>query len=212
MQCKQIDNVLDDYLDGLTDSDTRVKLDEHLTTCNDCRSTVAAANSLKASLADLPVDGPSEDFFARALEQAQHTAEARPPMRSRKWSRGFGGALAAAVVVSLTAVLLLSVPDWTPTTDAHEVTIAMETATPVNVVFSTMEALQGARVSLQLPDGLELDGYGGRQMLAWTTDLHEGKNVLMLPLVAYGTPTEDIVATLTHGEDTKTFRLKVRVI
>ena len=63
-----------------------------------------------------------------------------------------------------------------------------------------------------LPEGIELDGYSGRQMLAWTTDLREGKNVLKLPLVAYGAPTEDIVATVTHGEDTKTFRLAVRVI
>jgi anti-sigma factor RsiW len=208
MQCKQIDSVLDDYLDGLTGNDTQAALNEHLAECAACLSTVEAANALRARLEQLPVDVPSEDFFARALDQAQ----CQPQIAEAKKLRVFGGALAAAVVVSVSALLLLSSPTWSPATDTHQVTIAMETATPVNVVFSTMEALQGARVSLQLPDGLELDGYSGRQMLAWTTDLHEGKNVLKLPLVAYGIPTDEIVATLEHGADTKTFRLKVRVI
>ena len=208
MQCKQIDNVLDDYLDGLTTSAIRAELDEHLAGCAECRSAFEAAITFRARLEQLPVDGPSEDFFDRALDQAQRPAKVAAPKRPRI----LGGALAAAVVVSLSAMLLLSSPNSTPTADAFEVTVAMETATPVNVVFSTMEALQGARVSLQLPDGLELDGYSGRQMLAWTTDLRKGKNVLKLPLVAYGVPTDDIVAVLEHGDDTKTFRLRVRVV
>lgn len=211
MQCRQIDSVLDDYLDGLTDGRATSEVELHLSVCRDCRGTLDAAARLRVQLADLPVDGPDEAFFTRVLEQArqqQPDDASRPPRLAVLHRR----VLAAAAVVLVSAGVLLSTHTWFPSTSPPVVSITLETPTPVNIVFSTMEDLKGARVSLQLPDGVELDGYSGRQMLAWTTDLRKGKNVLRLPLVAYGAPTEDLVATVAHGDDAKTFRLTVRVI
>ncbi len=66
-------------------------------------------------------------------------------------------------------------------------------------------------MSLALPGNVELVGYGDRRELSWQTDLREGGNLLQLPLVARGTAKDELVASLSHGGTSKTFRLKFEV-
>ena len=132
-------------------------------------------------------------------------------MRQRHWAIRSGGALAAGFTLWFAAGYLLNAPVITPSPALVEVAISMSQPTPVNLVFTSTGDLMGARVSLQLPAGIALAGYDGRRELTWTTDLKDGKNVLQLPLVAHAVPTDEIIARLEHGDETKTFRLKVRV-
>jgi len=62
---------------------------------------------------------------------------------------------------------------------------------------------------LVLPDNVEVVGYGSQRELVWQTDLREGQNLLQLPLIARGPVKDEILARLSHGASTKTFRLKV---
>jgi len=77
------------------------------------------------------------------------------------------------------------------------------------MVFNSSKPLRAATLSLALPDNVEVVGYGSRRELSWQTDLREGQNLLQLPLIAHGTVKDELLARLSHGAGTKTFRLKI---
>ena len=215
MQCKQADSLIDAYMDGEMVEELRNALCHHAESCADCRARIDEERVLRTRLAALPVEGPADGFFTQALRAAQAAqpdqladASAKP---HRHWAIRSGGALAAGFTLWFAAGYLLHAPVITSSPALPEVAISMSQPTPVNLVFSSTGDLTGARVSLQLPAGIELAGYDGRRELTWTTDLKDGKNVLQLPLIAHAVPAEEIVARLEHGDETKTFRLKVRV-
>jgi len=78
-------------------------------------------------------------------------------------------------------------------------------------MFNSAKPLQAATLSLALPENVELLGYGNRRELAWQTNLREGGNLLKLALVAHGTVKGELVAGLSHGGRSKTFRLKIEI-
>lgn len=214
MHCNQADNLIDAYMDGELIGELKDALDHHAAGCADCRARIDRERGLRDALAALPVEGPGTDFFERALtaaRQDQDQAQDASTVIRRRWTARFGGALAAGFVVWFAAGLLLKAPVFTPEPALPDVAISMGQPTPVNLVFTSAGDLEGARVSLQLPAGVELAGYDGRRQLTWTTDLKDGNNVLTLPLVAHDAPDGALVARLEHGDETKTFRLKVRI-
>ena len=62
------------------------------------------------------------------------------------------------------------------------ISLIVNEVTPVKLAFSSETALSDARLSLELPVGVELLGHDGQSDLSWTTDLEPGRNVLRLPL------------------------------
>ena len=54
-------------------------------------------------------------------------------------------------------------------------------------------------------------GYAGQRELTWQTDLREGQNLLQLPLIVHGAVKDDLLARLSHGASTKTFRVKFEI-
>lgn len=216
MHCRQADNLIDPYMDGELVGELKNALDRHAASCVECRVRIDEERDLRRALAALPVAAPSDGFFERALSTAREdtrpTRDAAPGQSARRrWPLQAGGALAAGFVLWFAAGVVIDAPAFAPEPALPEIVISLEQPTPVNLVFSSVGDLRAARVSLQLPAGVELAGYDGRRQLIWTTDLKDGKNVLTLPLVAHTVPTEEIVARLEHGEETKTFRMKVTI-
>jgi anti-sigma factor RsiW len=215
MQCKQADSLIDAYMDGEMVGERSSALRLHAESCDDCRARIGEERVLRARLAALPIEDPADGFFVQALRAAKvaqpdELTDTRAKPR-RQWAIRSGGALAAGFTLWFAAGYLLHAPVITSSPALPEVVISMSQPTSVNLVFTSTGDLTGARVSLQLPTGIELAGYDGRRELTWTTDLKDGKNVLRLPLIAHAVPAEEIVARLEHGDETKTFRLKVRV-
>lgn len=167
--------------------------------------------TLVARLRNLPVAGPTDGFFERALSHAEETGQSTTRRTTRRKGIGqrLGAAIAAVVVASVVALFGYDMRTTAPGADIPEVAVALNVETPVNVVFTSDTYLESARVSLQLPEGLRLAGHDGSS-LSWTTDLAQGKNVLTLPLIASAPGTERLlVARLEHADRTKTFQLKV---
>ncbi len=63
-----------------------------------------------------------------------------------------------------------------------------------------------------LPQGIEVEGFAGSREITWMTSLNAGKNVLPLTLIATSPQGGELLATLRHEGDDKTFRVKVTVI
>ena len=74
MTCNRISGQLDDYLDRRLDDVARRRFEEHVDHCPECRHTVHRAQILQQALRDYPVQGPTQDFFHRALTAAAEWA------------------------------------------------------------------------------------------------------------------------------------------
>lgn len=208
MPCRVLAQRIDEFIDGdLPPSETGM-MQRHLNECDACRAVHAGEVEMRSALAALPVPGARDGFFDHAMAQAT-----RRRRRGDVERRGAIGALALAAVATLVlAIGVMTFADrFAPSKRMPEVTLALESTTSVNLVFSTKVALMDARVSLELPDGVEVVGYPGRRVVTWSTDLREGKNALRVPLLAHAAVDDRLIARLSHDNGSKKFELRVKV-
>lgn len=210
MSCKQINEKLDDYMDGTLDAAEIAMLDEHVASCNACRTTVEAEQSLRGLLKEHTVPTPDTAFFDQALTKATHVGSSR--QRNRWIMTGFGGAIAAGLLAWLIGGVVFQTPNITgPSADIPGVTMALEEPRTVNLVFSSNTKLDGAVLTVSLPQGIEIEGFAGQRQITWMTSLQAGKNILPLKLIATESYGGELLATLEHEERDRTFRIRVTV-
>jgi putative zinc finger protein len=195
MDCRTFALRVDDWLDGRLDAAEQEPLRLHLQGCAACRRGHEDAESLRAELRTLSAPAMRQGFAAQALAKAVAAPASAVPM-----------ALAASLVlgVGVAAILFAVRPEPVPT-----VTLAVQQPESVNLVFNAAKPLLGARLRLSLPENVQIVGYGEQRELSWRTDLHEGANLLQLPLVLHAGANGEFVAQLSHGVSVKTFRLKI---
>jgi hypothetical protein len=152
---------------------------------------------------------PDEDFYDRAIARAVQEGHKR--QRSRWIMTGFGGAVAAAMALWIVSGVLFTTPDI-DAPPLPSVTMAMEEPRTLNLVFSSAEPLEDATMTVFLPEGIEIDGFAGQREVTWMTSLKAGENILPLTLIATSPSGGELLATLRHEDDDKTFRLKVAVV
>lgn len=212
MRCEQVTEQIDDFLDGEIDAGSRAALTAHIEECNNCRETVAGAAALKNQLAHfgkITRPTPSAKFFDRALARAAREGGRR--QRTRWVMTGFGGAIAATLMIWVVSSVFFASPNIDEAA-IPSVTMALEAPKTFNLVFSSAAALSEASMTVTLPDGIELKGFAGQKEISWMTSLKKGRNVLPLTLIATSPVGGELLATLQHDDDDKTFRLQVSVI
>jgi anti-sigma factor RsiW len=212
MTCNKLTASLDDYVDGLLDQADSVTLAAHIESCADCRQLLEREHSLRESLMDYGESSmPQADaaFFDQALLNAARQGTRR--QRNRWVMTGVGGTIAAGLVLWMLGGMFLKTPQLAePLIPA--IAMTLEEPRTVNLVFSSATALADATMTVVLPQGVEVQGFAGQQEITWMTSLTEGKNVLPLTLIATSPHGGELMATLQHDGDDKTFRVKVTVI
>jgi hypothetical protein len=172
MNCKQTRTTIHahGYQSDRLDSASR----EHLDACELCH-TWYQDNLLRLALASRPVPEPDPDFIDRVLKRAT-AARPRTPRR-HAWA-------AAAGLFVVLGTLLTVTSGWRE--PGLEEALTQQTAEPriVQIVINSTGRRQDATVTIRLAEDLELDGYPGRQLLEWQTDLEDGRNLLALPVRA----------------------------
>jgi len=158
---------------------------------------------------DATVARPADGFYDRAIARAAQQAHKR--QRSRWILTGFGGAVAAAMALWIVSGVFFSAPELQEPA-VPVVTMALEQPHTFNLVFSSATALDEATMTVVLPEGIEIDGFAGQREITWMTSLKEGRNILPLTLIATSPAGGELLATLRHEGDDKTFRLQVSVI
>src|SRR5881396_3747729 len=204
MECSDFALRLDDLLDGRLHALGRKSIEEHLGRCPDCRQRYEHAMAVLEAVRRLAPPAMHPGFIDQALSRATRPAAgaARP-----KWRPVLGMALAASLVLGVAlGVFFATRPD-----PVHAVALTIDRPETVRLMFNSAKPLQAATLSLALPENVELVGYGNRRELAWQTNLLEGGNLLQLALVAHGTVKGELVAGLSHGGSSKTFRLKIEI-
>lgn len=202
MDCRSFALQVDDWLDGRLDVAERRSMQAHADSCPGCRRGYRDAGALRTALRTLSAPALPSGYAERALA---HAAAASPKGRQAV----LGMALAASVVLALGAAAILFALRPEPVQ-----TLVLTARQPQNVrlVFNADKPLPGATLSLSLPPNVEIVGYGERRELTWQTDLGEGGNLLRLPLVVRSpTGGGELVARVSRGASSRTFRLKIEV-
>jgi anti-sigma factor RsiW len=133
MTCDSVTERLDDYLDGSLGEAEFQEIELHLHDCAACRREERALRALLAEAAALPREvAPSRDLWPGIAQRIGAPARV-VPFRRRWLSAGYG-ALAAAVVLALGALVLRQQPAPQPAAPA---------AQRVTVVSTTEDASLG---------------------------------------------------------------------
>jgi len=212
MTCTQLTEKLDDYVDGLVDRAESATLAVHIKGCDDCRQVLISEHGLRESLKDygeFTTPRPDAAFFDHALAKAAQNGTRR--QRNRWVMTGVGGTIAAGLVLWMLGGMFLKTPDVSePAIPA--IAMTLEEPRTLNLVFSSATALTNATMTVDLPQGVEVEGFAGQRQITWMTSLTEGKNVLPLTLIATSPQGGELMATLRHGGDDRMFRIQVTVI
>ena len=207
MNCLEIQKKLDDLLDGSLDDAEKASLEAHLKGCAQCREARDAAQALRGALRALPVEGPSEGFYERALHHAMEHDRRRPHFF-------VGGAIAAGFALMLVGSLLFKQPAMETGQGARDIpglTISLNEERDVKLVFNSTQALAQATFTVVLPPGVELRGYPDQREITWQGSLQKGKNLLVLPLIARNEGSGELTAYVSHGDKRKAFRLRMEI-
>lgn len=212
MTCNELNEQFDDYMDGQPGDFGA--LDAHVAGCAACQDRVDREQQLRRSLKEYGASGmPVRDsaFFDQALARA--AAVGNKQQHKHSWLKGFGSAVAAGLALWIISGVLLTDPEFSdPDAAIPAVSMALEEPRTINLVFSSATNLENATLTVSLPFGVEVAGFEGQQEISWMTSLQEGKNVLPLKLIATSPQGGELLATLQHADDDKSFRLRVTVI
>ena len=214
MSCTHINEKLDDFMDGALDDAEIALLNEHIESCESCLQAVESEQRLRALLQDYPVPAPDTAYFDRALAKARHDGAIAETMGQRnRWiMTGFGGAIAAGLVAWIIGGAILQTPDVSdPASTIPGVTMVLEEPRIVNLVFSSATRMNNAVLTVNLPAGIEIEGFAGQREISWITNLQAGKNILPLRLIAMTPHGGELLARLEHDDRDRTFRIRVDV-
>ena len=212
MTCTQLTEKLDDYVDGLMDQAASATLAAHIEGCDDCQQALASEHRLRESLTDYgesTMPQPDAAFFDRTLAKATRSGTRR--QRNRWVMTGVGGTIAAGLALWMLGGMFLKTPDIAES-GIPAIAMTLEEPRTLNLVFSSASALANATMTVVLPQGVEVEGFAGQREITWMTSLTEGKNVLPLTLIATSPHGGELMATLRHEGDDRTFRVRVTVI
>jgi hypothetical protein len=212
MNCDQLQNTLDEFMDGTMNTADLESLRAHATTCESCAALLARERELRRRLRDYAVasvPAPAPGFYKLALSRA--VREGREQHRRRSWLTGFGSAVAAGVAIWFVGSMLISsTAPVAPEASLPTVAMTVEEPRTINLVFSSTTRMDNATLTVLLPDGMRIAGLDG-QHITWTTSLSKGRNVLPLQLVAAYPASGELLATLQHDGADRTFRLRIDV-
>lgn len=210
MSDTHINEKLDDYMDGSLDEAETLALDAHVDSCNTCRQTVDSEQRLRGLLKDYAVPAPDDAYFDQALAKASHVST--NGQRNRWLMTGFGGAVAAGLLAWVIGGTILQTPEPVESVASIPgVTVVLEEPRTVNLVFSSATELADAVLTVNLPAGIEIEGFAGQREITWITSLQAGKNILPLRLIATTPHGGELLARLEHDNRDRTFRIRVDV-
>jgi hypothetical protein len=201
MDCRLFAQLLDDWLDGRL-AGAAQPMQAHAEGCAHCGPRYRDAVALQSGLRGMPAPAPRPGFAEQALARASASAR-----RARRWALP-GLAVAASIALALGVAAILFALQPAP---ANMVALAPGEPETVRLVFTSAKPLPAATLHHSLPAQVEHVGFTGRRELVWQADLRAGANLLQLPLVVRGTAGGEIRARVSHGENSRTFRVRIDV-
>lgn len=209
MNCHQAQSVIDDYLDGVLEAGQVQVLVNHLDGCGPCQQTLCAEEQLRNTLRALPVPSPAKGFAERVLQRA--VAENVRRRHRSAFIKGFGSAIAAGLALWLVIGIMPFPGNQSNISPTNEISIALFEIQRVKLAFHTTRQIEGATISIRLPENIVLVGFEGRREVVWQTNLLMGDNVLTLPLKALAGQGGELIAQIKHDNRVRTIKINIAV-
>lgn len=209
MHCEQFRQNLDPFLDGELDEALSREIESHQTECDACSAVLSRKEALRQTLKAIPVPPPEDGFLDAVVEKTLINTH-RNETRFRA-TAGIGAAIAAGVVAWLVLVFPADLPTQ-PEAALETVAITMNVEKTFRLTFDSRRELQAAAISVELPDGVEIVGYEGRDSVRWRTTVKAGTNILELPIIVRSGSGGAVLARLEHKGKQKIFKFAVTVI
>ncbi len=209
MRCEEYQQYLDSYLDRELDDDLKHEVESHHAGCEACATQLHRKQALRQTLRSMPVTPPEDGFLDTVVEDVLITNH-RNETRFRA-TAGIGGAIAAGIVAWLVFALPSDLPT-APDTTLETVTIALNVEKTFRLTFESERELQAAAISIELPRGVEVVGYEGRDSVRWSTTVKPGTNILELPIVVRSGDGGPVLARLEHEGKETSFEFSIKVI
>ena len=210
MTCENVQNQLDDLLDGSLSQNEASVLREHIDVCEQCQQAWHEAEHISKQLRELPMIEPRPGYEQRMLAFLDQKAESgkKPRHHMPIW---FGAGFATAMAAIFSVWFLFSGPilqnqDAMP---IMTVELPQMQARKVDLVFNSPEYIKSASLRIELPEGTEIAGYPNRNSLEWNTSLKQGTNRLSLPLIIKAKNGGTLLAKITHQGQTRSFKVNL---
>ena len=203
MQCEDIKNQLDDYIDGCVPEPELQIMQKHLSICRDCASMVNRKERLLRQLRNLPAPQAQSCL-------AQRIIKSRKQKQHRQW-RWFGTGVGTAIAAGLAILAVFAIlKPFSPGAVSEPTVVAkLHQASDVHILVHSRHAIEDVRFTLVVPESIELQGFEGRRQVAWRGSLRQGENLLSLPVVALQPSGGTLVVKIEHGESSKEYNVNV---
>jgi len=205
MSCETTTQNMNDFLDGSLDRQKVHEIQSHIQGCEACRRLVEREKDLRAALRDLPVPELRPDFVRSILAKARHGHE-----RRARRKLAISGAVAAGFVLVVVANLLTTSPVKNPV-EVAQITLEKNRIHEIKLVFNSKSDVDGATFTVQLPGNVALRGFPHQQFVSWKGRLKQGKNLLVLPVMATGPVEGDLITSIENVKSKKAFHLGIQM-
>lgn len=209
MHCENLQRQLDDYLTGNLSDPAASAVTMHLQHCDACRRRYLQMQKLLHALHTLPVAPPRAGYARRVLAFLPHKQDRPAPARQRiSWyTTGFASALLLMLAVGFVFTRTNSLTGHSLSTLTLDVSPSH--IQKVSLVFHSPEQITRATLRIELPAGVDINGYAQQRILQWQTNLQRGSNRLVLPLRITGDAGGMLTARLSHDGHSRIFKLRI---
>lgn len=200
MHCEQARDHIQEWLDGSLEEGREAALMTHLGACQSCRDEHRAMRALKDELQRLP---------APVLPVGLERRLFRAPSPVVPRFTAVAAILVMAVALTLTSQWMPSGERVAAPSPVAQVQLSVEREQKVQVALSAKRELKGVRLTLVLPNNVELAGFPEQREVSWETDLLAGDNRLSLPLIAHSAGSGDLIARIDHNGESREMRVRL---
>jgi hypothetical protein len=203
VNCRETDDLLQEFIDGGLPPAQREAMAEHHRTCGHCAAKYHDTLAVIGMLKRVEVPPASPDFAARAIARATRK---RQPARART-TRWMPAGIAASLLAAALVVLLVNPRTADPD---HAVVRLGDAVQVIRVAIDSAHAIDGVSMRIDVSDNLRISGYENRTAISWTASLNKGTNVISLPVSAISGGDGEITARVRLKDRVRTFRIKTR--
>ncbi len=216
MKCHEITDSFDELLDDKLQTKQSQKLRQHLAVCSACNAALAEHQEYREQLSQFSVPEPAAGYYALLLRQARVDGEQQKQQRVARQHRFQGFAVAAVLAFGIFAVFNLGqsgLPSGGGTEQfAQQPELVSE---EITVLINVPADMLGAKLALEFPEELILQGFEHDQQLAWQLDLKKGPNAITLPVLTSGSFVHGkkllVSAQIEYNNKSKQFQLPVEL-
>lgn len=201
-RCEEFRTLWTEWHDGRLDPETAERCAAERTRCPSCARYDRQMRELVHALGELPLpDRQSHNLRTHSARPRAH--------RTRTL------ATAAAIVMAFAAGMLLA-PLQTESQGstvirAEAVQLQPQQTKQIQVAVAAPRTMDEVQFTIELPDGVELEGYPGQRVVGWQGRLSEGRNRLTLPVrVTRNTADGDLIARIRHAEGGSELRVPLK--